>query len=116
MAKKTPNPPPKSCSDCIHEYACRMWTDGRMISDESASRCPNHTTTKESAAYLIGKMDGEKSAIPVEKHRMLLHEMYEQGKFDGAMEAEEAANTADQSKDVTVTNVGHKCRSQVKGE
>jgi hypothetical protein len=85
-----------------------MWTDGRMISNESASRCPNHTTTKESAAYLIGKMDGEKTAIPVEKHRMLLHEMYEQGKFDGAMEAEEATNTADQSKDVTDTNVGCK--------
>jgi hypothetical protein len=66
-----------------------------MISDESASRCTNHTTTKESAAYLIGKMDGEKSAIPVEKHQMLLREMYEQGKFDGALEAEEAYNTAD---------------------
>jgi hypothetical protein len=35
-----------------------------MISDESASRCPNYTTVKESAAYLIGKMDGEKHAIP----------------------------------------------------
>ena len=63
MAKKTHTQPTKSCADCIHEYACRMWTDGRMISDESASRCPNHTTVKESAAYLIGKMDGEKHAI-----------------------------------------------------
>lgn len=64
MAKKTHAQSTKSCSDCVHEYACRMWTDGRMISDESASRCPNHTTVKESAAYLIGKMDGEKHVIP----------------------------------------------------
>ena len=55
MAKKKPI---KTCSDCIHEFACRMWTDGRYISDESASRCPNHETVKESSAYLIGKMDG----------------------------------------------------------
>lgn len=98
MANKTHTQPTKSCSDCVHEYACRMWTDGRKISDESASRCTNHTTTKESAAYLIGKMDGEKTAIPVDEHRKLLREMYLQGKFDGAVEAEEAAkvtNTAD---------------------
>jgi hypothetical protein len=67
-----------------------MWTDGRMISDESASRCTNHTTTKESAAYLIGKMDGEKSEIPVDEHRKLLREMYQQGKYDGMVEAEAA--------------------------
>lgn len=90
MAKKTHAQSTKSCSDCVHEYACRMWTDGRMISDESASRCPNHTTVKESAAYLIGKMDGEKSAIPVDEHRKLLREMYQQGKYDGMVEAEAA--------------------------
>jgi hypothetical protein len=90
MKKKTPIQPTKSCSDCIHETACRMWTDGREISNDSASRCPNHTTTKESDAYLIGKMDGEKSAIPVDEHRKLLREMYQQGKYDGMVEAEAA--------------------------
>ena len=47
----------KSCMECIHEYACRMWTNGRMISDESASRCPEYTEVRESAAYLIGKLE-----------------------------------------------------------
>lgn len=48
------------CENCIHEYACRMWTDGRYISDETASRCPNYTTVKESGAYLCGYLDGKK--------------------------------------------------------
>lgn len=61
MAKKTKKTEPvKTCADCIHEYACRIWTDGRYISDESASRCPNYTTVKESGAYLIGYLDGKK--------------------------------------------------------
>ena len=50
----------KTCSDCIHEYACRIWTDGRFISDASASACPNHETVKESAAYLCGVLDERK--------------------------------------------------------
>lgn len=60
MAKKKKNEPTKTCYDCIHEDACRMWTDGRYISDESASRCPNHTTVKESGSYLCGLIDGRK--------------------------------------------------------
>ena len=47
----------RSCVDCIHEFACRMWTDGRVISDESASRCPQYTEPKASAAYLCGVLD-----------------------------------------------------------
>lgn len=47
----------KSCSDCIHENACRIWTDGRFISDASASVCTNHETVKESGAYLCGVLD-----------------------------------------------------------
>ena len=50
----------KTCSDCIHENACRIWTDGRFISDASASACPNHETVKESAAYLCGVLDERK--------------------------------------------------------
>ena len=50
----------KTCSDCIHESACRIWTDGRFISDTSASVCPNHETVKESSAYLCGVLDERK--------------------------------------------------------
>ena len=59
MAKK-PKEHNKSCAECIHEDACRGWTNGRSISDESASRCPNHTTVKNSAAYLCGVLDERK--------------------------------------------------------
>ena len=56
MSKKQ-NKPIKTCADCIHEFACRGWTGGRYISDDSASRCPNHETVKESGAYLCGVLD-----------------------------------------------------------
>ena len=59
MAKKQ-NKPIKACADCIHEFACRGWTGGRYISDDSASRCPNHQTVKESGAYLCGVLDERK--------------------------------------------------------
>ena len=59
MAKKQ-NKPTKTCADCIHEFACRGWTDGRRISDASASQCPNHQTVKESGAYLCGVLDERK--------------------------------------------------------
>ena len=59
MAKKQKEPV-KTCADCIHESACRMWTDGRPISDDSASRCQNHETVKESGAYLCGVLDERK--------------------------------------------------------
>ena len=59
MPKKQ-NKPIKTCADCIHEFACRGWTDGRRISDASASQCPNHQTVKESGAYLCGVLDERK--------------------------------------------------------
>ena len=62
MAKKQ-NKPAKTCADCIHEFACRGWTGGRYISDDSASRCPNHETVKESGAYLCGVLDERKRKI-----------------------------------------------------
>ena len=52
--------PAKTCADCIHESACRVWTDGRAISDASASQCPSHETVKESGAYLCGVLDERK--------------------------------------------------------
>lgn len=59
MAKKQKQPE-KTCADCIHESACRVWTDGRAISDASASQCPSHETVKESGAYLCGVLDERK--------------------------------------------------------
>lgn len=59
MAKKQKQPA-KTCADCIHESACRVWTDGRAISDASASLCPSHETVKESGAYLCGVLDERK--------------------------------------------------------
>ena len=59
MAKKQ-NKPIKTCADCIHEFACRGWTNGRVISDISASQCPNHETVQESGAYLCGVLDERK--------------------------------------------------------
>ena len=49
--------PRKTCADCIHESACRGWTNGRVISDISASQCPKHQAVKESGAYLCGVLD-----------------------------------------------------------
>lgn len=59
MAKKQ-NKSTKTCADCIHENACRAWVDGRYIADESANRCPNYETVKESSAYLCGVLDERK--------------------------------------------------------
>ena len=59
MAKKQKQPT-KTCADCIHESACRAWTDGRQISNAAASQCPNHETVKESGAYLCGVLDERK--------------------------------------------------------
>ena len=50
----------KTCAECIHENACRAWVDGRYIADESANRCPNYETVKESSAYLCGVLDERK--------------------------------------------------------
>lgn len=59
MAKKQ-NKPTKTCADCIHESACRGWTGCRYIPNDSASKCPNHETVRESGAYLCGVLDERK--------------------------------------------------------
>lgn len=56
MKKKKPVEPVKTCADCIHEYACQMWNIGH-IHDMDATNCTNHEAVKESAAYLIGRLD-----------------------------------------------------------
>ena len=50
----------KTCAECIHENACKAWVDGRYIADESANKCPNYETVKESGAYLCGVLDERK--------------------------------------------------------
>ena len=47
----------KTCSDCIHEYACQAWNTGAI---HNMKACINHETVRESAAYFIGFDDGKK--------------------------------------------------------
>ena len=47
----------KTCEDCVHETACRVWTSGRPLSPENAAKCPSFETVRDTAAYLIGKME-----------------------------------------------------------
>ena len=58
---KKNKPPARTCADCIHEYACKCWTCGRVLADENAARCPAFETAKDSPAYMIGFLDGQKS-------------------------------------------------------
>lgn len=57
--RRKPTVSGKTCADCIHEYACAMWHIG-SIHNADAAHCTNHETAKESAAYLIGFLDGQK--------------------------------------------------------
>ena len=64
MAKaKQDKKPMKTCADCVHESACKVWTCGRVLADENAARCPEFETVRDTASYLIGKMEGEKAAL-----------------------------------------------------
>lgn len=53
----------KTCADCVHESACKVWTNGRVLADENAAKCPEFKTVRDTASYLIGKMEGEKAAL-----------------------------------------------------
>ena len=68
MAKKKKQEAQRTCEDCIHEYACNMWNIGTLHNTD-ASGCGIYTTVKDSAAYLIGKMDGEKGVAQVKWER-----------------------------------------------
>lgn len=64
MAKaKQDKKPMKTCADCVHESACKVWTCGRVLADENAAKCPEFETVRDTASYLIGKMEGEKAAL-----------------------------------------------------
>lgn len=64
MAKvKQTTKPMQTCADCVNESACKLWTCGRVLADENAARCPEFKTVKDTASYLIGKLDGEKAAL-----------------------------------------------------
>ena len=62
VKKRKESLPVKRCADCVHEYACKIWTNGRELSPENAEKCPMFETAKDSAAYLIGKLDGDTGA------------------------------------------------------
>lgn len=55
--------PVKTCADCVHEFACKMWTFSKELSPENVTRCPEFKTVRDTASYLIGKMEGEKAAL-----------------------------------------------------
>lgn len=59
MAKKSDSKQRRTCGECIHEFACGMWNRGNFHNTD-ATNCANYETVQMSAAYLIGKMDGER--------------------------------------------------------
>lgn len=50
----------KQCADCIHEWACQAWNVGN-IHNMDATNCAVYETVKQSTAYFIGFMDGQKA-------------------------------------------------------
>ena len=63
MAKKIKTKAPaRTCGECIHEYACAMWNTG-TITRASAEHCTEYTTCRESAAYLVGRLEERKEQM-----------------------------------------------------
>lgn len=62
MQKHKDIKPIRVCGDCIHECACAMWNIGNLHNTD-ATHCINYETVKMSAAYLIGKIGGEKGGV-----------------------------------------------------
>ena len=63
MAKKIKTKAPAlTCGECIHEYACAMWNTG-TITRASAEHCTEYTTCRESAAYLVGRLEERKEQM-----------------------------------------------------
>lgn len=48
-----------TCAGCIHEWACSRWNVGSVY-DMDATNCNARETLRESNAYYIGYMDGQK--------------------------------------------------------
>ncbi len=62
-AKRKKSPPVRiTCADCIHEWACSRWNVGN-IHDMDATNCNARETVRESNAYYIGYMNGQKDGL-----------------------------------------------------
>ena len=48
----------RSCSDCIHEWACQSWALGGKLAETNADRCQIYETVRDSAAYFLGYREG----------------------------------------------------------
>lgn len=59
MKHKMPTKPLRMCADCVHEFACQMWNIGNLHNTD-ATNCINYETVKDTAAYLIGKLESKK--------------------------------------------------------
>ena len=71
MARKPKQTPVKTCADCVHEYACKGWTHGQELSPENASKCDAFETVRDTAAYLIGKMEASEGCSTTEEPKGL---------------------------------------------
>lgn len=49
----------KTCSSCIHEWACQAWTHG-TIHEMDATHCAVYETVKGSSAYFTGYLETKK--------------------------------------------------------
>lgn len=58
--KQEQQKPKRTCADCIHEWACQARTHG-TIHNMNADSCAIYETARDSAAYLIGYMEGKKA-------------------------------------------------------
>lgn len=63
MSGKHKNKPVRSCRECIHEFACNM-QNGHPMSADSADNCMCYETVRDSAPYLVGLMEGKRTAPP----------------------------------------------------
>lgn len=53
---KTPPKPPRTCGDCIHEYACCLWHIGTLHNTD-ATHCACFESVRGCPAYVIGQLD-----------------------------------------------------------
>lgn len=71
MARKSKQTPVKTCADCVHEYACKGWTHGQELSPENASKCDAFEAVRDTAAYLIGKLEANEGCCSTEESKGL---------------------------------------------
>lgn len=59
MKRKSENKQTKTCADCIHERACKIWTDGRSLCSSDVQLCPSRETIRDSVAYFAGRWEAQ---------------------------------------------------------